>query len=238
MAIHPSESIDPPDSGPDAGKALDQSGQGFSPSQANILKDIFRKDAVRHSRSSLGSPIKPVGFGVIGVTIFLVLLLLVVVIFLATATYARKETVLGQITPTDGAFRINAQINGIADRVLVREGQKVKAGDELIVISSDPVLKNGETLVDSLKSIQATQRRSQELQARARSEQLERQLEELSAKRDGLHADIERLIDSGKLLDRRIHLQMQNVDAHRKLAKQGMVSPAAVRQQEDDRRLV
>ena len=198
-----------------------------------VLKDIFRKDALDDMRGSLGVPVKPVGVSVTVLTAFLAAFLVVAGIFLATAKYARKETVSGQVTPSEGTFKISTQLSGTADHVHVKEGQIVKAGDTLISISSDPVLGNGDSLVESLKSIRLAQRRAQEQQTVARAAQLERQIEELTAKSDGLRSDAARLGDSAALLERRKHLQFQNVDAHRKLAKQGMVSAAAVRQQED-----
>jgi membrane fusion protein len=211
---------------------------GFAASQlsdcpANLLKDIFRKDALDGMRAGLGTPVKPIGLGVTVLSIFLASLVVAIGLFLAMARYARKETVFGQITPSEGAFKISTQLAGIAARVHVKEGQVVKAGAELMSISSDPVLGNGESLVEGLKSIQTVQRRAQELQTVARAAQIDRQIDELTARRDGLQSDIARLSDAAVLLERRKHLQFQNVDAHRKLASQGMVSAAAVRQQED-----
>lgn len=208
---------------------IDAKGSG----KANILHDIFRKDALDATHVSLGAPIKPVGVGTSAMTAFYVTVLIAVVLFLVNAKYARKETVTGQITPAEGAFRIATQIAGTANSVLVREGQVVKAGDLLISVSADPVLSGGATLMGSLKAIQVNQRRAQELQAEARKEQITRQIEELRARRDGLKMDIARLDESSSLLDARKRLLTQTADAHRKLAASGMVSPAFIRQQED-----
>jgi len=202
-------------------------------SPERVLKNIFRKDALDDMRGSMGVPVKPIGVSVTVLTAFLAAFLFVAGIFLATAKYARKETVSGQVTPSEGTFKISTQLSGTADHVHVKEGQIVKAGATLISISSDSVLGNGESLVESLKAIRLAQRRAQEQQTVARAEQLERQIEELTAKSDGLRTDASRLGDAATLLEKRKHLQFQNVDAHRKLAKQGMVSAAAVRQQED-----
>lgn len=200
---------------------------------ASILHEIFRKEALDESRNSLGAPIKKGGVTTSVLTAFFVIVLVAVVVFLVTARYARKETVSGQVTPTQGSFRIAAQITGIADRVFVKEGQTVKTGDVLFSVSADPVLGSGATLMDSLKAIQDSQRHAQALQSRARTEQITRQIEELSAKRDGLVHDIKRLNDSASLLAKRRTLLGQTADAHRKLADKGMVSPAFIRQQDD-----
>lgn len=97
---------------------------------ASIFEDIFRKDAVDGSRRRFGAPIRPIGVTSSALTAFFIIILIAIVIFLMTARYARKETVVGQVTP-QGAFKISAQISGKADRVLVNEGQTVKAGEVL-----------------------------------------------------------------------------------------------------------
>lgn len=208
------------------------SGDG-TPDAGSILEQIFRKDALDEARRSHGSPIKPVGITTCALTVFLVVVLVALLWFLATARYARKETVSGQVTPTQGAFRIFTQISGTADQVLVREGQRVRAGDVLVAVSADPVLRSGATLVESLRAIQASQRRAQELQAGARAAQLARQIDELGARRDGLALDIARVNDGTALLEKRMRLQMQTAAAHKSLAAKGMVSPAFIRQQDD-----
>lgn len=209
-----------------------EAGESFQ-RQAHVLDDIFRKEAIDEKRSGLGCPIKPIGITVPVLSGFLVLILICTLIFLALAKYARKETVMGQVTPTDGAFRITATMTGVAAEILVTEGQPVKAGQELGSITSNPVLGNGNTLVESLQLIQATQRRAQEQNAIARLQQIDRQTDEMAARRTGLSLDMARIADAAVLLDKRKRLQQENLAAYRKLAQRGMVSPAAVRQHTD-----
>jgi len=203
------------------------------PSSLYILKDLFRKEAVDHAHNTLGAPVKLLGVAGWVLSTFFVLLLVAALAFLISARYARKETVFGQVTPTEGAFRITSQNTGIAERVLVHEGQLVKAGDELVTITSNPMLQSGESLAAGLKAIQLTQRRAQELQATARLEQVQRQIEELNARNTGLTLDLERLGDARKLLEKRRQLHIENLTANRALAEKGMVSAAFLRQHED-----
>lgn len=200
---------------------------------SSLLEDLFRKDALHASQQRLGTPVKPLAISTSLLTVFLAIVMVLVATFLLTARYARKETVAGQITPSAGAFRIVSQLNGIADRVLVSEGQHVKAGQDLIAISANPVLESGDTLVASLKSIQAIQRRAQETNAIARAQQLAMQIEELTARRDGLNVDLVRRGTSRKILEDRRLLHAKNVSANQKLLDAGMVSAAAGRQHDD-----
>ena len=202
-------------------------------SNLHILKDLFRKEAVEHAYSTFGAPVKLLGVTGWVLSAFFILLLVIALVFLVSARYARKETVFGQVTPIEGAFRVASQNTGIAERVLVREGQQVKAGDELVTISSNPMLQSGESLAAGLKSIQLSQRRAQELQAVARLEQVKRQIEELDVRRAGINLDLERLVETKKLLEKRKQLQVENLVANRSLAEKGMVSAAFLRQHED-----
>jgi membrane fusion protein len=79
---------------------------------------------------------------------FMAALVIAVVAFLGTAHYARKETVIGLITPAEGAVRILAQRSGIISRVWVQDGQRVVAGQRLIDVSYDPTLQSGGALSD------------------------------------------------------------------------------------------
>lgn len=212
---------------------LINSEQASKQSTSSLLENMFRKDAINASQQRLGMPVKPLAVSAIVLTVFLVIVMVVIVTFLVTARYARKETVSGQITPSAGSFRIISQLNGIAERVLVSEGQHVKTGQELIAISANPVLESGNTLVASLKSIQAIQRRAQEMNATARAQQLAMQIEELTARRNGLNVDLARRDASRKILEERRLLQAKNVSANQKLLDAGMVSPAASRQHDD-----
>ena len=54
--------------------------------------------------------------------------------FAASASYARKETVVGWLTPEAGLVRAAAQRGGVATEVLVEEGASVAAGAPLAVM--------------------------------------------------------------------------------------------------------
>jgi len=78
-------------------------------------------------------------------------ILVVALVLLCTTTYARKESVLGQVTPVAGALRIAATRNGLVSNVLVNEGQHVSAGQEVIALSFAPKLGSGNLLSSSLE---------------------------------------------------------------------------------------
>lgn len=72
-------------------------------------------------------------------------------VLLITASFTRKETVFGVLTPKQGIAKISASQPGIIDNVTVVSGQHVGEGDPLLVIRDDSSLKSGQTIGDALR---------------------------------------------------------------------------------------
>ena len=60
-----------------------------------------------------------------------------IVLFLVLGHYTRRESVVGQLVPSAGLLGVTAPGAGTVTRVLVRDGDRVKAGDVLLEISSN-----------------------------------------------------------------------------------------------------
>lgn len=89
----------------------------------------------------------------------LLLWLLAAGIWLATSTYARKETVVGWLEPPAGVVRLYPEASGQVRQVLVKEGDKVEAGQSLIIVNGDRTLANGGRLEARLLKEFESQRR-------------------------------------------------------------------------------
>lgn len=76
--------------------------------------------------------------------------LIIVIFWLIFSSYTRKETVTGWLEPPAGVIRIYPENTGIIQSIFVTEGQKVRAGDDLLAISNEIVLLSGEQLEASL----------------------------------------------------------------------------------------
>lgn len=200
---------------------------------ANAVASFFRAQSIPQTRDSLGVPMNTCTITVTMLTVFLIVIVVSAGTFVATARYARKETVQGQITSVAGNVAIKAKLNGVATKILVREGDKVHAGDQLFLVTSDSALGNKTSMIQSLALVHDIQDQAQQLQAEAKADQIVRQAEEVSVRRDGLQSDILRLDDAIQLLARRKQLHTETYDAHRKLAEQGMLSSASLRQLQD-----
>jgi membrane fusion protein len=181
--------------------------------QASALQQLFRQEAVNEARSRLGAPVALLGISGWLLTLFFVALLVAAAVFACTAHYTHKEMVSGQVTPVDGSLRIIAARAGIAEQVLVNDGQRVTTGQELIGISSAPKLQFGDSLSESLRQNLAVQLLSQHQQALARLEQIRRQLDEVKERRRGIGMDLLKLSEARRLQESRVQIQEQTVGA-------------------------
>lgn len=103
--------------------------------------DIFRKEALEAKRSHLMGAIvikpKPQTKYVAAIAIGFLLL---VACFLLIASYTKKATLHGMVTPENGIFRLTASIGGHITAVNIKENSKVKKGEILFRISSSKIV--------------------------------------------------------------------------------------------------
>lgn len=196
--------------------------------------DLFRPEAVAEHANRLGDPIGNQGVAPWMLSLFFIVVFGVAAGFLCTAHYTRKENVFGQVTPVAGALRVTAARNGVVDKMLVKEGQHVVAGQELIGLSFAPKLESGGLLSSSLRANQHDQEAAQERQALAKSAEIKHQLEELLAHRQGVRADLVKLAEARTLQEERVRIQEQLATALRALGSQGMMPMVTVRAKDDD----
>ncbi|KGF78258.1 hypothetical protein IA69_31325 [Massilia sp. JS1662] len=101
-------------------------------------QQLFRPEALSASQnSSLGeiTLIRPISFSIMTASGVIVAALLIG--FFIFVTYTKHSTVEGQIVPTSGLVKVYPFQAGILLKKHVVEGQKVRKGDVLFVLSSD-----------------------------------------------------------------------------------------------------
>ena len=74
--------------------------------------------------------------------VFLLVWLVAVGIWLATSSYARKETVIGWLEPSAGVVRLYPEASGQIKQILVKEGDKVSAGTVLAKLNTSVIQTN------------------------------------------------------------------------------------------------
>jgi len=114
---------------------------------AEPRQSLFRKEVLEHRGERLHGDVHlavPLSWQLIGY--LLLAALAVALIFLATASYSRVETVAGAIVLDKGVAPIVPSRPGVVTNLSVREGQRVAAGDPLVRIRAEEDLADGATM--------------------------------------------------------------------------------------------
>lgn len=183
------------------------------------MSELFRREAIERTRRRLDGEVLlavPLPFRIFG--LLAVAVVFGALIFAASATYARKETVPGWITPPGGLIRVQARQAGVAADIS-RPGT-VRAGDVLVRAVSS-VDTGGGTAADLI---------SADITAEAAADQ-----RQLAARLRSLDSEAQRVASSLRIgqqelaaLDRRLELQREQlrlaqgvVEQSRSLAERG-----------------
>jgi len=113
---------------------------------------LFRKESLDNQLDKLhGDVIVTPKFSVPIIITILIFWICLIAIWLFSANYARKETVLGWLEPADGIHRVFAESStGTVSEVMVTNGQNVNKDDALFVISNTKTLGDGNYLEQEL----------------------------------------------------------------------------------------
>src|SRR3954467_1629632 len=67
-----------------------------------------------------------------------------IIVFLLLAQYARKETVIGYLTPASGTVKIFAPQQGTINAIYIEQGQRVEEAQPLMSVTTSQITANGE----------------------------------------------------------------------------------------------
>lgn len=198
----------------------------------DVASGLFRTEALVAVTERLGRPINPPGISSWMLIVFFVLILIVAIVFLAVGEYARKETVSGRVILLSGTPRVVSTRPGVAESVLVREGQRVKRGAIMVVATSDMTLSEGRRLGEALEIAASNQSDAKLRDLRSQIERINRQHDETTAKHKGLLFQTQRLREQIKLQRDRIYLSKRTYDDLKPLYERKQIAAIEYRQRE------
>jgi membrane fusion protein len=189
------------------------------------LSQLFRKEAIEHRVDRLHGDINlalPIGWQVIGY-LFLAALISAI-LFLASASYAKIETVPGVIIPDKGVAIAVPTRPGVLTTLMVVEGQSVKEGQVIARIKSSETLNSGVLAPEQM----ASAINAQDVGLQSQSSALD---VATSADRARLAAQSKGLADELVTIERQLRLQQSLVQSARdeldktqEIAKRGFIS--------------
>jgi membrane fusion protein len=154
-----------------------------------------------------------------------------ILLFLFLGHYTRRETVAGQLVPSAGLLGVVAPGAGTITHLLVCDGQAVKAGDVLLIISGEQdSAKLGDTHALVGQQLAAQRERLQEdLSNQAQSAR--QQAGALRAKATLLRAQLAQIAGQMDIQRQQVDSTRQMLERIRPLASKGYVSALQMQQQ-------
>jgi membrane fusion protein len=195
---------------------------------------LFRQEAIDflHQHRSWGQVVflQPVSSKVLSWALAAVVAL--VVFFLSIAQYARKETVIGYLTPTFGTAKIFVPQQGFIKELHVKEGQEVAEGAPLLTIATAQIAANGEDVNTTVLEILALQRDVINRQVAAEQRRSASEHERLTAMINGIESEIAQVEGQRRIQNERMMLSESFVASGAKLSAKGAMADIELKRRE------
>jgi membrane fusion protein len=195
--------------------------------------DLFRREAVAHSfERTCGTVLLAQPKSSFVLTAIFSSVALTVVAFFACATYTRKAHVPGVLVPSDGIIRVSPMQTGVIAERRAHDGQTVRTGDVLFVLTSErtsPTQGEVNRTISSLLQSRRHSVREEETQQRAQSS------ERIATARrhvEMLVTDLERVEQQIALQERRVALAEEAVERLTELQASHFVSASQVQERQ------
>jgi membrane fusion protein len=162
------------------------------------MTELFRKEAVSHATQRLEGDVM-IGAGVTWALLGYVCsaIVLIAFLFVAFASYTRKESVTGWVVPDGGIIRVAARDGGVISSLPVREGELVRAGAPMATIRLSTDTSNGDSGA-IVEAAARSQRASTAQNAQSQIDKIEADRDQMVAHRAALQsmrAEAARFID-------------------------------------------
>jgi len=185
------------------------------------------------SGQTLPRPLGLRGFAWSAVTAFLVGSVAVAGGFATVASYARKETAVGYVSPVAGAVRVTGIRPGVLTHLAVANGQRVAAGDPLFTVETRHALESGGTLDAALRSALNQQADLLREQIAAEEGRAVSEIARLGSRLSGLEAERASLEVQRELQAERASVTGERLKALTDLRGKGFVSEAEYKAREE-----
>ena len=186
---------------------------------------LFRQEAIDFQRQNRNwgsvALLQPVSTKILAW--FLAAIVALILVFLSVAQYARKETVVGYLTPTVGTAKIFVPQQGFIKELYVDDGQRVEEGEPLLSVSTDQVAANGEDVNKTIVNVLSLQRDLINRQISAEERRAETERERLNALIKGTESEILHLESQKQVQSKRLELSESLVSAATELSAKGAV---------------
>lgn len=198
-------------------------------------RPLFRSAAIGAQQTKwLGDIIliRPVGYGVL--TAIAAACALCLVALLVWGTYTKRSTVAGQLVPSSGLVKVYVPQLGIVKEKRVEEGQHVRQGDVLYVLSSERQSVTQGSVQAAISQQVKSRRQSlqDELDKTRRLQQEERAT--LVKRIEGIEAELRKLDSLIEGQGDRVRLSEESVARYQGLVDQDYISREQLQQKQEE----
>lgn len=192
----------------------------------DVQQSLFRTKAIEHQKDRLhGEVLLTPSLSHLLPALFISLWLIALFAWLVNSQYARQETVSGWLEPSKGVTKIYAHdATGHIQKLLVEEGQNVKAGEALVVINRGKTMLSG-------AGVESTQLKEYKSQQRLIEQQLARMETknaiEMSNIQQDLYAsrsELSKINEQINTLKSRQKLVVSRLDNYSEMNRQGHIT--------------
>lgn len=198
------------------------------------MTGLFRPEVLEHRQHSwIGGirTIRPLSLTVL--TLLVVAVAVAIGAFLGFAHYTKKARVGGFLAPDHGVIRLLPPRAGTVVEAAAREGQRVRAGEILFVLSTDLSTRDGDTQAAVQRSL-AEQERSLRESMRQQAALTQAQGTELERRVAEMQRELQQLAAEQSLADQRLSLARQALQRVESLKADNFVSHAQVQARTED----
>lgn len=190
-----------------------ESREAESGEPSNSLGFLFRDECINGNYpNTLGRPAQHHRSTAVGQTASVAILLITAILaFGYFGTYTRKATVKGVLAPHLGTSHSTSQTSGVVEKIYVKEGESVRAGQRILKISKESTTSSGPTYALTSEKIES-QIRSLNSKKNLTTLKHDQEVLELSNMARQLKARI-------TILNKALHFQTQIVEGKKETAK-------------------
>ena len=186
---------------------------------------LFRAEALDARRpQTIGRIMLVPGSGSRRLAIASLLLIAAIVAFGILGTYTRRSTVVGQLMPREGLIRVNVEFAGVVIEARARDGDEVKAGQVLLVVSGDRVGADAKGFQRDMASQIAARRDSLDADRQRIALTEAQEIDQIGRRLASLAAEKDRAYRQTAQFDLQVNVALDAMQRYQGLLDKGFVS--------------
>jgi membrane fusion protein len=199
-----------------------------------MAASLFRLEAIEFQRTRAwagATTTQPIATWLL--TGFFVIVVAVAAVFLSLASYSRKETVTGYLTPLNGIAKVLPSTQGVVGELYVADGDTVTAGQRLLLIRSERHGAQGQAVDASIIGHLLAKRDAIANRVEIEQQTASVQRQSLSDALSGLEAEVTTMAQSMQTQRERLKVAHDQVESVKPTVAQGFTSMTEFRRRQD-----